>query len=73
MKFRIGIYLTKTEHVAIHCRAGIGRTGIMASAVLVKLGVDPMEAMKQISLVRGVEIPDTQEQKEWVLSLANAT
>ena len=65
--------LNENKHVAIHCRAGIGRTGIMASAVLVKLGVDPMEAMKQISLVRGVEIPDTQEQKEWVLSLANAT
>lgn len=65
--------IKQNKHVAIHCRAGIGRTGIVASAVLVKLGLNPIEAINKISIARGVDIPDTEEQKEWVLSLANTT
>ncbi|HPY42230.1 MAG TPA: tyrosine-protein phosphatase, partial [Thiolinea sp.] len=41
------------KHVAIHCRAGIGRTGVMAGAVLVAAGVNPKTALQMISQARG--------------------
>ena len=51
--------------VAIHCRAGIGRSGIVAAAVLVSLGHDSAEVFRLISKARGVNVPDTPEQIEW--------
>lgn len=57
------------KHIVIHCRAGIGRTGIMAGAVLVAGGVNPKTALQMISQVRGVKVPDTDEQEAWLLKL----
>ena len=51
--------------VAVHCRAGIGRSGMTAAAVLVSLGHEPGEVFAMISKVRGVTVPDTEEQAEW--------
>ena len=57
------------KHVVIYCRAGIGRTGIMAGAVLVASGVNPKTALQMISQARGVKVPDTDEQEAWLLKL----
>lgn len=57
------------EHVVIHCRAGIGRTGVIASAVLVSAGYFSGEALHIVSFARGVLVPDTDEQDKWVRSL----
>jgi protein-tyrosine phosphatase len=57
------------EHVVIHCRAGIGRTGLMASAVLVQEGYSPAEAIHIVSFARGVLVPDTDEQDAWIRAL----
>ncbi|RSZ57359.1 protein tyrosine phosphatase [Massilia atriviolacea] len=54
-------------HIVIHCRAGIGRTGLLAAAVLVRHGRTPEEAFKLVSAARGVQVPDTQEQYDWVV------
>jgi len=54
------------EHVVIHCRVGIGRTGIIASAILVHGGHSPGEAIHMVSFARGMLVPDTQEQVDWV-------
>ena len=57
------------EHVVIHCRAGIGRTGIIAGAVLVKSGLTASDALSLISSARGVQVPDTEEQENWLKEL----
>ncbi len=57
------------QHVVIHCRAGIGRTGIIASAILIKSGYSAREALDMVSKARGVEVPDTEEQSQWVQSI----
>lgn len=55
----------------IHCRAGIGRTGIVAASVLMHHGFEASEAFSLISLKRGVQVPDTEEQIQWVASNSN--
>lgn len=53
--------------VAIHCRAGIGRSGLLCACVLVELGVSPEEVFPLLSRARGVSVPDTAAQAEWVV------
>lgn len=51
---------------AIHCYAGIGRTGIVAACVLNELKV-PVETMFDLLRVsRGYDMPESEEQKNWV-------
>ena len=52
--------------VAIHCRAGIGRSSLIAACVLVLNGYDPDSAFTVIAKARGVEVPDTLLQRDWV-------
>jgi len=54
---------------AIHCRAGIGRSSIMAAAVLISSGVDADIALSAIEKARGLPIPDTDAQRDWVMTL----
>lgn len=53
-------------HTVIHCRAGIGRAGLVAAGVLLYCGFEPTNAFEHISEKRGVKVPDTQEQIDWV-------
>ncbi len=57
--------LSSGENVAVHCRAGIGRSGLTVAAVMVALGVGPDVVFSRISEARGVIVPDTMEQAQW--------
>jgi len=59
-------YLTAGEHVAIHCRMGIGRSAMMAAATLVAFGQTPEQALTAVAEARGYPVPDTSQQREWV-------
>jgi protein-tyrosine phosphatase len=52
--------------VAIHCRAGIGRSALIAACVLTKAGIAAGDALVLIGKARGVIVPDTDEQSAWV-------
>jgi protein-tyrosine phosphatase len=54
-------------HTVVHCRAGIGRTGLIAAGVLLHCGFEPKEAFEHISRKRCVVVPDTEEQINWVV------
>lgn len=56
--------------VAIHCRAGIGRSGLFAGAVLLRLGVPAAQVFAVLSRARGLAVPDTPAQAEWFHSVA---
>lgn len=60
--------LIQGKHVVIHCRMGIGRSSIMAGAVLLKTGRKSSDILKHISQVRGLTVPDTAEQVTWLKS-----
>ena len=61
--------LSQQGFIAIHCRAGIGRSAVAAAALLCRLGLSAQEAMALISSARGFEIPDTEEQQAFILNL----
>lgn len=58
--------LGQGKAVAIHCRAGIGRTGVIAGCLLHALGVPYGDIFHQLSRSRGIAMPDTPLQVEWV-------
>jgi protein-tyrosine phosphatase len=63
--------IAEGRNSVIHCRAGIGRTGIVAAGVLLHYGFEPHGAFEHISNRRGVQVPDTEEQKNWLISHCN--
>jgi protein-tyrosine phosphatase len=58
--------LKNGENVAIHCRAGIGRTGVMSSCLLIKDGYESDIAMDMVAAARGTQIPDTDAQFDFI-------
>jgi protein-tyrosine phosphatase len=52
----------------LHCRGGIGRAGITASSILIRHGMSGEEAFFKVSEARGLNVPDTEEQKLWILN-----
>lgn len=63
--------LSTGKNVGIHCRQGIGRSGLIASALLVRRGVGHEEAWERVARARGRSVPDTEEQREWVSAFAH--
>ena len=59
--------IAKGINTAVHCRAGIGRSGLTAAGVLLQAGMEPEEAFRTISEARGASVPETQEQHDWLL------
>ena len=57
----------RKRRIVVHCWAGIGRSGLLASAVLVLMGHDPKTVFDLVSKVRGESVPDTQDQVSWFL------
>ena len=58
--------LSSGENVVVHCRQGIGRTGLIAACLLVTKGLTPESAVKQVSAARGTTVPETAEQHNWI-------
>ena len=63
---RLSGALADGKAVAVHCRAGIGRSSLIAACVLVRNGYDVNSAFDAIARARGVEVPDTEAQRVWV-------
>jgi protein-tyrosine phosphatase len=52
--------------VAVHCRQGIGRSGMIAAAALISAGLNADTAVNAIRQSRGLEVPETQAQQRWI-------
>lgn len=57
--------LSKGKNIGIHCRQSVGRAPLMAAVLMISFGINPTEAFRQLSNVRGVEVPETDEQRKW--------
>lgn len=63
---RLAYKVLSGRAVGIHCRASIGRAGLVAAGVLVRMGVPQVEAWLRTSTARGRSVPDTDEQRAWL-------
>jgi protein-tyrosine phosphatase len=68
---RVATQLNAGKNVALHCRQSIGRSGLIATALLVNAGIKAGEAMQIVSCARGVSVPETREQRTWLEQLAS--
>jgi protein-tyrosine phosphatase len=58
--------LSDGKNVVVHCRQGIGRSGLVAACLLVRKGMSPGAAVEMASAARGVPVPETSEQRDWI-------
>jgi protein-tyrosine phosphatase len=52
--------------VVVHCRQGIGRSGIVAACALALNDIAPDAAIARVSRARGLAVPETEAQREWI-------
>jgi protein-tyrosine phosphatase len=62
--------LSTGENWAIHCRAGLGRTGLVASRLLIEAGSAPAAAIARIRREHAAGAVETQAQSDYLFSLA---
>jgi protein-tyrosine phosphatase len=67
---QIDTKLSQGKNVAIHCRQGVGRAGLIATALLIERGLNPEKAIERVSAARRVTVPETAEQRLWIDAFA---
>jgi protein-tyrosine phosphatase len=58
--------LSSGKNVVIHCRQGIGRSGLVAACLLITKGLSSGAAIESLTAARGTEIPETVDQRRWI-------
>jgi len=59
-------FLHEGKTVAVHCRAGIGRSLMIAASALIHIRLSKESAFRSIEESRSCSVPDTREQRRWV-------
>jgi protein-tyrosine phosphatase len=54
--------------IGVHCRGSIGRSTVTAACTLIHLGWEPGAAIEAIRQARGCDVPDTVEQRKWIMN-----
>lgn len=67
---QLGSEIQHGKTVAVHCRQGIGRSSLISAALLISSGEDMEQALRAISKARGLEVPETAEQRRWLEQFA---
>jgi protein-tyrosine phosphatase len=58
--------LSSGKNVVVHCRHGIGRTGLVAACLLLTKGFNLEKALNRLTAARSVPLPETTEQRQWI-------
>jgi protein-tyrosine phosphatase len=54
------------KRIGAHCRGCIGRSTVLIASLMIALGSDADDALEKIERARGLEVPDTPEQRQWI-------
>jgi protein-tyrosine phosphatase len=65
---RLAAEIRAGRRVGAHCRGCIGRSTVLIASLMIALGSDAETALVQIAQARGFQVPDTSEQRAWILS-----
>jgi protein-tyrosine phosphatase len=60
------------KHIAVLCRQGIGRSSLISAALFISSGEDIRHALEAMSEARGLEVPETVEQRKWLDQFAKS-
>jgi hypothetical protein len=69
---RLHLDLRDGRAVGAHCYAGIGRSCMLLACLLCSEGLTPAEAFDRLSIARGLRVPDTWLQIQWVEHFAGS-
>ena len=69
LAFSLSDRLKLGSSVAVHCVGGIGRSTLLAAAIMVDLGDDPETLFDRMSSVRAYPVPDTIAQIDWFFEM----
>jgi len=58
--------LHASKNVGLHRRQGIGRSALIAAATLISAGQDIETSLRTIGRARGLEVPETKAQRQWL-------
>jgi len=58
--------LSAGKNAVIHCRQGVGRTGLVAACLLATKGLSSGAAISSVGAARGTPVPETEEQRRWI-------
>jgi protein-tyrosine phosphatase len=56
------------KSIVVHCRAGIGRSPMIAACLMLSAKCNVHSAFRQLSVARGFTVPETPEQREWAVA-----
>jgi len=65
----LAVRLRTGSRIAVHCWGGIGRSSMLAAAILVLTGVTAEDAWARVETARGKPVPETVEQRDWITRL----
>lgn len=63
---RLRSLVTAGNRILIHCRGGLGRSGMVAARLLVEMGTAPAEAIAAVHRARDPRAIETRAQVDWV-------
>ena len=63
---KVDAELSSGKNVVVHCRQGIGRSGLACACLLVMKGWNPETAVQYLSAARGAPVPETADQRRWI-------
>ncbi len=69
---KLGKRLKSGEKIGVHCQGCIGRSTIVTASTLIKLGWSAERALDEIEVARGCSVPDTEEQRDWIVEFGEA-
>lgn len=62
----LAAYLQDEGNLVIHCYGGIGRSSLVAAAVMIRSGIGLEAALRAIRNARGTPVPETEAQRAWL-------
>jgi protein-tyrosine phosphatase len=63
---RLTVMLHGGSSIAVHCRQSVGRSGLLAASLAMACGMPLQTALETISKARGVTVPETDAQEDWL-------
>lgn len=69
---KLGKRVEAGEKIGVHCRGCIGRSTVVVASTLIDLGWSAERALDEIEVARGCSVPDTEEQRDWIIDFGEA-